>query len=223
MKASDSEIVGFLRSLDPPCIIIPDCDLEQFEKIISVNSRFLRMSLIKGQLEIMPPLPVHIEYSAEIIDQVDRWCEDNKNLVGIPSSSQGGFRLLKLEDPNYPNKHTVLSPNCAIVLKARWDSLTDEAKKTSFPTVAPNFIIELRSQYDSAQLLHEKMVQWVNAGVDEAIYIDLNIDPSEVRIYSFNPDANKVVWQTKEDPVEVKSQVLEGFVLNMQDVRMYKD
>ncbi|CAG8803093.1 16063_t:CDS:2, partial [Gigaspora rosea] len=78
-------------SLDPPRIIIPDCDPEQFEKIISVNSRFLRLSLIKGQLEIMPPLPVHIESSAGefgIIVQVGNWCDDNENLVGIPSSSQ---------------------------------------------------------------------------------------------------------------------------------------
>ncbi|CAG8816377.1 22590_t:CDS:2, partial [Gigaspora rosea] len=45
----------------------------------------------------------------------------------------GAFRLLKLEDPNYLNKHTVLSPDCAVVLKDRWDSLTDEAKKILFP------------------------------------------------------------------------------------------
>ncbi|KAF0467095.1 hypothetical protein F8M41_026069 [Gigaspora margarita] len=212
-------------SLDPPRIIIPDCDPKQFEKIISVNSRFLQMSLIKGQLEIMPPLPFHIESSAEklqIIGQVGCWCDDNKNLVGIPSSSQGGFRLLKLEDPNYPNKHTVLSPGCAVVLKPRWDSLTDEAQKVSFPPVTPNFIIELYSRYDYVQNLHQKMVQWVNAGVDEAISINLNIDPTEIRIYSFNPEANKVVWQTMKDPVEVRSQVLEGFVLNMEKVRMYK-
>ncbi|KAF0528889.1 hypothetical protein F8M41_012971 [Gigaspora margarita] len=214
VKGSDSEIVNFLLSLDPPRIIIPDCDPEQFEKFISVNSRFLRISLIEGQLEIMPPLPVHIESSAgecQINFQVCRWCEDNENL--------GAFRLLKLEDSNYPNKRTILSPDCAVVLKDRWDSLTDDAKRTSYPPVAPNFVIELLSKYDSAQLLHKKMLQWVNAGVDEAISIDLNMDPSEVRIYSFDPDANKVVWDTKEDSVEVRSRVLEGFVLNMQKVR----
>ncbi|CAG8803259.1 31124_t:CDS:1, partial [Racocetra persica] len=49
-------------SLDIPNIIISDCDLKRFDKIVSLNSRFLRMNLIEGQLEIiMPPLPVHIE------------------------------------------------------------------------------------------------------------------------------------------------------------------
>ncbi|KAF0529562.1 Uma2 family endonuclease [Gigaspora margarita] len=170
----------------------------------------------------MPSLPVHIESSAvegEIIYQVRYWCKDNENLVGVMSSSQGAFRLLKLEDSNYPNKRTILSPDCAVVLKDRWDSLTDDAKRTSHPPVAPNFVIELLSKYDSAQLLHKKMLQYVNAGVDEAISIDLNMDPSEVRIYSFDPDANKVVWDPKKDPVEVRSRVLEGLVLNMQEVR----
>ncbi|CAG8842949.1 21361_t:CDS:2, partial [Gigaspora margarita] len=129
------------------------------------------------------------------------------------------FRLRRLEDPNYPDKSTILSPDCAIVLKNRWNSLTDEDKRASFSSVAPNFI-ELRSKYDSAQLLHEKMKQWVNAGVDEAISIDFNKDPSEVRIYSFNPDTNAVVYRKEKDPVEVRSQVLEGLVLDMQDIRM---
>ncbi|CAG8759157.1 22091_t:CDS:2, partial [Gigaspora rosea] len=133
----------------------------------------------------------------------------------------GAFRLLKLEDPNYPNERTIQSPDCAVVLKDRLDSLTDETKKISFPPVAPNFVIELRSKYVSAQLLHDKMVNWVKAGVDEAISIDFNIKPSEVRIYSFDPDANEVVWDPKKDPVEVKSQVLEGFVLNMQKIKRY--
>ncbi|CAG8834317.1 32487_t:CDS:2, partial [Gigaspora margarita] len=197
-------------SLDPPRIIIPDCNPEQFEKIISVNSRFLQVSLIKGQLEIMPPLPVHALCTGEfqIMLQVSHWCKANKNLVGKPLSSQGAFRLRKLEDPNYPNEHTILSPDCAVVLKDR--------QKRIVPPVAPNFIVELRSKYDSPVLLHEKMEQWVNAGVDEAISIDFI---KEVRIYSFNPDTNEVVCQTEKDPVEVKSQVLEGLVLDMQDIR----
>ncbi|KAF0493218.1 Uma2 family endonuclease [Gigaspora margarita] len=213
-------------SLDPPRIIIPDCNPEQFEKIISVNSRFLQVSLIKGQLEIMPPLPVHHESSTgefQIMLQVGHWCKANKNLVGKPLSSQGAFRLHKLEDPNYPNEHTILSPDCAVVLKDRWNSLTNEDKKKIVPPVAPNFIVELRSKYDSPVLLHEKMEQWVNAGVDEAISIDFIKDPSEVRIYSFNPDTNEVVCQTEKDPVEVRSQVLEGLVLDMQDIRMYEE
>ncbi|KAF0406180.1 hypothetical protein F8M41_008856 [Gigaspora margarita] len=224
VKGSDSEILDFLMSLDPPRIIIPDCNPEQFEKFISVNSRFLQVSLIKGQLEIMPPLPVHYESTSgefQIMLQVGRWCDDNENLVGLPGSSQSGFRLRSLEDPNYPNKRTILSPDCAVVLKDRWNSLTDEDRRESFPPIAPNFIVELRSKYDSARLLHEKMEQWVNAGVDEAISLDFNKVPSEVRIYSFNPDTNAVVYREEKDPVEVRSQVLEGFVLNMQQVRKY--
>ncbi|CAG8811713.1 19542_t:CDS:2, partial [Racocetra fulgida] len=96
-KGSYSKFETFLMSLDIPNIIIPDCDLKQFEKIAFSNSRFLRMSLIEGQLEIiMPPLPVHYETDSpdddeklllgdrkfEIIGQVYNWCEANKSSVG---------------------------------------------------------------------------------------------------------------------------------------------
>ncbi|RIB02294.1 hypothetical protein C2G38_2228232 [Gigaspora rosea] len=56
----------------------------------------------------------------------------------------------------------------------------------------------------------EKQEYKKNFYVDGGNLIDFNIDPSEVRIYSFDPDVNKVVWDPKKDPVEVKSRVLEG-------------
>ncbi|CAG8808130.1 2976_t:CDS:2, partial [Racocetra fulgida] len=100
---SYGEFETFLMSLDIPNIIIPDCDLKQFEKIAFSNSRFLRMSLIEGQLEIiMPPLPVHNETDSpdddeklllgdrecEINFQICEWCEANQSLVGRRGSPQ---------------------------------------------------------------------------------------------------------------------------------------
>ncbi|CAG8679589.1 4224_t:CDS:2, partial [Racocetra fulgida] len=69
----------FLMSLDIPNIIIPDCDLKQFEKIAFLNSHFLQMSLIEGQLEIIiPPLPVYNETTLNDDENLllgDRQCE----------------------------------------------------------------------------------------------------------------------------------------------------
>ncbi|CAG8643802.1 11847_t:CDS:2, partial [Diversispora eburnea] len=76
----DSEIETFLMSSDISHIIIPDCNLQQFEKIASANPRPLRMNLIEGLLEIMP--------ESEIIRQVANWKNANKNLVGRCTSSQ---------------------------------------------------------------------------------------------------------------------------------------
>ncbi|CAG8727750.1 3982_t:CDS:2, partial [Ambispora leptoticha] len=80
----------------------------QFEKIAFANPSNLRMILIKGRLEIMPPVPVHFKFGQkqmEIIGQVYNWCCANKSLVGHTSSSRCAFRLLNLEDPNDPNKN----------------------------------------------------------------------------------------------------------------------
>ncbi|CAG8474281.1 29455_t:CDS:2 [Racocetra persica] len=195
-KGSYSEFETFLMSLDIPNIIIPDCDLKQFEKIAFLNSRFLRMSLIEGQLEIiMPPLPVHVETgNFKLFYRLAGGAKPIKVQFGSVSA----FRLLRLENPDSPDKPTILSPDTAVILKTRWDSLTNEEKKLSFPPVAPNFIIELR--------------------VDEGISIDLITNPPEVRIYTFNSDTNKVIWKSLVKPDQVESEVLKGFVLDMQEI-----
>ncbi|CAG8798441.1 11246_t:CDS:2, partial [Dentiscutata erythropus] len=161
----------------------------------------------------MPSLPAHIESSYRELNincQIGYWCDANESLVGISSSSQGAFRLLKLENPDSPNKPTILSPDTAVILKDRWDSLSNEARNETFPSVSPNFIIELRSPIDSSQNLHQKMMRWVKAGVDEGISIDLITNPPEVRTYTFNPDANKIIWKTQVNPDQVESEVLKG-------------
>ncbi|KAF0377759.1 hypothetical protein F8M41_012557 [Gigaspora margarita] len=111
----------------------------------------------------MPQLPVHYESNAGEFEII----------------AQNAFRLHRLEDPNYPDKPTILSPDCGIVFKDRF--------------------------------------------LNETISIDFNKDPSEIRIYSFNPDTNIVVYQKEKDPVEVRSQVLKGLVLDMQDIRMSEE
>ncbi|PKK77130.1 hypothetical protein RhiirC2_706828 [Rhizophagus irregularis] len=95
-------------------IFIPDSSIEQLELIANANSRFFRMNLIEGVLDIMP--------------------------LG------------------HSNKCT-----------------TNEA----YPPVTPNFIVELRSQSDSVQYIHNKMLQWMNAGAEEGWFIDQFQNPPE--------------------------------------------
>ncbi|CAG8663967.1 8920_t:CDS:2, partial [Diversispora eburnea] len=122
----------------------------------------------------------------------------------------GAFRLLNLENPNNPDKPTVLGPDVAVVLKSRWDTFSDDEKDMSYPPISPNFVVELRSPSDSSQYVHRKMKLWVEAGVEEAISIDTIANPPEVRIYTLNPDTNRVGWKTLASPTRVVSQVLPG-------------
>ena len=48
----------------------------------------------------------------------------------------------------------------------RWNVLSDAERRQAFPPVAPNLIVELRSYSQSTQNLHDKMLRWVNGGVE---------------------------------------------------------
>ncbi|CAG8438011.1 7522_t:CDS:2 [Diversispora eburnea] len=129
------------------------------------------------------PFSVHNEFGerkSEIIYQVVNLYHTNMNLVGRHCSSQGAYTLLNPENPNDPSKQSILAPNVFVVLKARWNTLTNDEKNMPYPPIAPNFVVELRSPSDSSQYVHRKMLLWVKAGVEEAISIDTIV---QVRIY----------------------------------------
>ncbi|RHZ81417.1 hypothetical protein Glove_120g202 [Diversispora epigaea] len=196
-------------------IIIPNCDYKHFEEIAKANS-YYRMNLIQGTLEIMPPVSNDIgRREADILCNIVIWCRANVNLVGQYGSSQVCYTL---PDTINDLKPTILSPNAHVVLSARWNSLSNDNKRKTYPPVAPNFVIELRSRSQSLQAFHEKMLIWINGGVEEGIAIDLYVNPCEVRIYTFNINTNRVEWQILTNPTHVVSQVLPGFVLNMQNI-----
>ncbi|KAF0443232.1 Uma2 family endonuclease [Gigaspora margarita] len=202
-----------------PHLIIPDFDYIHFEKTALANPHSLyRMNLIQGQLEIMPPSPVHTETDErefDIIGQLYTWVFANRNLVGKASASQGCYTLPNtIDDP----KPTILGPDASVVLSARWNTLSNADRRRAFPPVAPNFVVELRLQSQSPQDFHRKMELWINGGVEEGIAIDRYANLPEVRIYTLNPDTNSVVWQPLMNPAQVPSQVLAGFVLNMRNI-----
>ncbi|CAG8434276.1 11190_t:CDS:2 [Scutellospora calospora] len=188
-------------------IIIPNCDYKRFEEIALANSH-CRMNLIQGTLEIMPPVSNDTDQrKANIICDVVIWCRANANLVGHFGASRGCYTLSNTVNDSKP---TILGPDASIVLSTRWNALSDDKQK-SYPPVVPNFVVELRSQSQSPQDFHKKMLLWMNGGVEEGIAIDRYANPREVRIYTFNPNTNSVEWQTLTNPTHVASQVLTGF------------
>ncbi|CAG8656564.1 11718_t:CDS:2, partial [Acaulospora morrowiae] len=127
-----------------PQLIIPNCDHKLFEEIALANpNSFYRMNLIQGQLEIMPPQPVHNDTDqreVNIIIEIGNWCRANDNLVGHYGGSQGAYTL---------NTGDILGPEASVVLSARWNALSTNDRRQAYPPVAPNFIVELRSMSNS--------------------------------------------------------------------------
>ncbi|CAG8847752.1 1731_t:CDS:2, partial [Gigaspora margarita] len=200
-----------------PHLIIPDFDYIHFEKTALANSHSLyRINLIQGQLEIMPPSPVHTktdEREFDIIGHLYTWVFANRNLVGKAGASQGCYTLPNTIDNPKP---TILGPDASVVLSARWNALSNADRCRAFSLVAPNFVVELRLQSQSPQDFYRKMKLWINGG--EGIAIDQYVNPPEVRIYILNPNTNSVIWQPLTNPAQVLSQVLAGFVLNMRNI-----
>ncbi|RIA92671.1 hypothetical protein C1645_764451 [Glomus cerebriforme] len=88
-----------------------------------------------------------------------------------------------------------------------------------YPRVAPNFVVEIRSDSDSASRVHDKMLDWMIGGVDEAISIDpfTNI----VKVYTRDLATNTVTCHEHHNctrTTRIASQVLPGFVLSLYDI-----
>ncbi|RIA90514.1 hypothetical protein C1645_823222 [Glomus cerebriforme] len=60
----------------------------------------------------------------------------------------------------------LFGPDVAVVLITRWNALTIPQQNETYPPVASNFIIKLCSQFDSPQYIHNKMLHWINGGVE---------------------------------------------------------
>jgi Uma2 family endonuclease len=98
------------------------------------------------------------------------------------------------------------SPDAAWVELSRWQSLTPEQRQ-SFPPIAPDFVIELRSRTDDLETLQEKMQEYMDSGVRLGWLF--NPQDQQVEIYRQG--------QTREVralPIELSGEtVLPGFVL----------
>ncbi|MCY7282909.1 MAG: Uma2 family endonuclease [Cyanobacteria bacterium CAN_BIN43] len=100
------------------------------------------------------------------------------------------------------------SPDVAWVAQARWLNLTPEQRK-KFPPIAPDFVIELRSETDDLATLQAKMCEYLNNGVRLGWL--LNPQDQQVEIYQTGSEA-KIL----ELPAQLSGEnVLLGFTLDL--------
>ncbi|CAB4479185.1 unnamed protein product [Rhizophagus irregularis] len=95
-----------------------------------------------------------------------------------------------------------------------WGALTRNEQEEAFPSVTPNFIAEVRSVNDSWQFCHDKMLVYMDAGVDEGILID----PIDRTLTCYRISRNNIVWGTRNNPRSFTSRILNGFVLNLNNI-----
>ncbi len=174
---------------------------ENFEKLCQDNPE-QKFELTKdGELEVMAPTGGESgRKESKLITRLTNWNEQTE--LGETFSSSTAFIL-----PNGAER----SPDAAWVELSRWEALTPEQRK-KFPTLAPDFALELRSETDSLTKLQQKMVEYRDNGVRLGWLI--NPQQRQVEIYRQGQDV-----EVLEDPNTLSGEdVLPGFLLDLRSI-----
>ncbi|CAI2187849.1 15315_t:CDS:2, partial [Funneliformis geosporum] len=143
------KIIPFHYELDRDKLEITRVDgvpvtIKDFEELATILPSSYQLDLADDKIVIMP-------VGAQT-GRVTAWCRNNPRLVGLVGSSQTCYNL-PLPNP------TVRGPDASVVLATRFLII-------SFPSVAPNFVAEIRSDNDSEEYFHRKMLDYMNADVE---------------------------------------------------------
>ncbi len=155
----------------------------------------------KGELIVMPPTGGETgNRSIELAFQLQAWSRQNQ--LGIAFDSSTGFKL-----PNGADR----SPDAAWMLLVRWEALTAEQRRR-FPPIAPDFVVELRSDTDSLLVTQAKMQEYVDNGVR----LGWLLDPKTKQVEIYRQGQDKEVLSSPTNlPGE---EVLPGFVLDLRGI-----
>jgi Uma2 family endonuclease len=174
---------------------------EQFEILCELNpDRSLELTK-DGELEIMAPTGGESSRTeSKLITRLTNWSEQTG--LGETFSSSGAFIL-----PNGAER----CPDASWVERSRWSALTPEQRKKFVP-LAPDFVIELRSDTDRLSKLQEKMLEYRDNGVRLGWLIDPQ--KQQVEIYRLGQDVEVLAA-----PETLSGEdVLPGFVLDMRSI-----
>jgi Uma2 family endonuclease len=122
--------------------------------------------------------------------------------TGVCFGNNVGFTL--------PNG-AIRSPDAAWLKREKYDSLTEQQKKT-FAPICPDFVVELRSASDTLKQLNLKMLEYLENGAS----LGWLIDPLKRQVHVYRPDEEVVILH---DPETVSGDpLLPGFMLDLTEV-----
>lgn len=166
---------------------------------ICQNNRELKFERSpRGELIILSPVGGESgNREADLIIDLGIW--NRETGLGYTFSSSTIFKL-----PNGGDR----SPDAAWIVRERWESLTPEQRR-KFPPIAPDFVIELRSATDSLEMLHAKMGEYMDAGVQ----LGWLINPQQQQVEIYRPGQEVEV---RNMPTDLSGEeILPGFTLRL--------
>lgn len=174
---------------------------EQFFEFCQANRDVRIERNSRGEIIIMPATGWEAgNKNAEINFQLRLWAKQDGR--GKTADFSVGYKM--------PNGAT-MSPDASWILKERLEKVSP-AKRRKFLPLAPDFVIELRSENDSLQKLKDKMQEYTENGVS----LGWLIDATEKKIYVYRPN-NEI--EILENPTEISGEsLLQGFMLNLKEI-----
>ena len=182
----------------------PELDMAKVEDFFTFcqdNAELRIERSATGELSIeMPTKSLTSQRNALLTTYLGMW--NLQNGLGRNYESSGGFEL--------PNG-AVRSPDAAWISHERLATLTPE-QRDGFLPLAPDFIVELRSETDRLPALQEKMAEWQGNG----IRLGLLLDPTTRTVHLYRPNTEPLLLS---DPETVDcSPELPSFVLDARAI-----
>ena len=178
-----------------------DMTEEQLLQLSSDNGD-LRLELTaKKELIIMSPAGAMTSWrSGQIGFQLGTWAK--RDGTGIVFGASAGFVL--------PNG-AIYAPYASWLPRSWWDTLSKE-ERDGFAHRAPDFLVELRSEWDDLAIFQDKMAEYQENGTRLGWLIDFQ----ESLVHVYRPGQPV---ETLEEPDTVSGDpVLPGFVLELREL-----
>ena len=175
---------------------------EKFALLCAANRDLRIEKTAQEELVIMAPaFPETSRKNGELFFQLRLWAGTDGR--GVCFESSGGFTL-----PNGAER----SPDAAWILRERYEALPLAQRAKRFAPIAPDFVIELRSESDRLKPLQAKMQEYAANGAR----LGWLIDPKNKTVHIYRPDGAAEIL---ENPESVSGEeVLPGFVLRLGEI-----
>jgi Uma2 family endonuclease len=137
---------------------------------------------------------------AQLLGQLGNWSIQDGTGIGVGGTA--GYWL--------PNG-AMRQPRMSWLRCERWLALSDEDRE-KLPPLAPDFLLEIRSEFDRLEFLRDKMREYAENGVR----LGWLIDPVDRRVEVYRPGATPEIH---DHPTQVSGDPeLPGFVLDLTKI-----
>jgi len=173
----------------------------QFEQVCRDNPD-LRLELTStGGLIVMPPTGLLTgKRNAALTAQLVIWAEEDG--TGVVFNSHAGFTL---------SNGAIRSPDVSWVRREKWEALTEDEQE-EFAPLCPDFVIELRSRWQTLKAQQAKMQEYLDNGAALGWFID----PRNRRVYIYRQ--GEEVEVLRDATTLSGDPILPGFELQLEQL-----